>query len=376
MKEAACASCAGNQNYPEVLYLYHTKEVMKRAMRKTIIIAGAAICIICAALISYGFMKFTQRDAIPSRDLTLSEYPKLFAKGAVIVIGENASEIERQAAEEIKNFLLKHDSSYIKVIDSQKIKSFKRGYNLVIIGTPKTNPLLEEVYAMTNVARVTEEFPGEGKGVLEILRNPWDEEKAMLLVEGSDEWGVKAGREILVKDEETLQGKIIITEQVKEDFTYAFTWGHDEQDIVPGTLCINITRIGQTRFVVKINDNDYNEWDYLVMVFDQNQNGIVDLGNADQPYGLWANNLTSPAVLLEKGYLSFAEIPPKAGPHKCTFDSNTGYTFDVSFPTLPDVKFILLRIGFVDKDVPYGDIGVVTTDDIKICLQDFDIDPK
>ena len=40
---------------------------------------------------------------------------------------------------------------------------------------------------MTNATRVTEEFPGEGKGVLEILPNPWDESKAMLLVEYKDD---------------------------------------------------------------------------------------------------------------------------------------------------------------------------------------------
>jgi len=109
------------------------------------------------------------------------------------VLGDNATEIERQAAEEIKNFLLESGSSYIKVIDLQEIESFKKGYNLAIIGTPKTNPSLEEVYAMTDAGRVTEEFPGEGKGVLEILRNPWDESKAMLLIEEWDEWRVKAG---------------------------------------------------------------------------------------------------------------------------------------------------------------------------------------
>ena len=47
---------------------------------------------------------------------------------------------------------------------------------------------------MTDAIRVTDEYPGEYiKGFLEILRNPWNEDKAMLLVEGSDEWGVKAG---------------------------------------------------------------------------------------------------------------------------------------------------------------------------------------
>jgi len=61
-------------------------------MRKTIFIAGVAICIICAALISYGFIKFTQRDVIPSQDLTLSDYPKVFGGEAIIVIGDNASQ--------------------------------------------------------------------------------------------------------------------------------------------------------------------------------------------------------------------------------------------------------------------------------------------
>ncbi len=48
-----------------------------------------------------------------------------------------------------------------------------------------------------NAMRVTEEFPGEGKGILEILPNSWNKKKAMLLVEGSDEWGVRAGSEML-----------------------------------------------------------------------------------------------------------------------------------------------------------------------------------
>jgi len=47
---------------------------------------------------------------------------------------------------------------------------------------------------MTNAKGVTEGFPGDGKGILEILANPWNEEKAMFFVEGWDEWGVKAGK--------------------------------------------------------------------------------------------------------------------------------------------------------------------------------------
>ena len=136
-------------------------------------------------------------------------------------------------------------------------------------------------------------------------------------------------------------------------------------------LCLDITQMGRTRCVVKINDDDYNEWDCLIMIFDRNQNGVIDLGNTDQPHGLWANNLTAPAVLSENGDLVFAEIPPRRGPHKCTFDSNTGYTFDVSFSNLPESESILLCVSFVDKDVLYDEIGVVKTPDI--ILKDLEV---
>jgi len=178
--------------------LHTAKVVMRGKMRKTIIIAGIALCIICAALISYVFMKFTQRDAIPSRDLTLSDYPKLFMKEAVIVIGENAAQIEKESAEAIAANLENLTGNKPEIISSRKIESFKYTYNLIIIGTPKSNEVLKEVYGMTDAIRVTDGYPGEGKGILEILSNPWNEEKAMLLVEGSDEWGVKAGGETLV----------------------------------------------------------------------------------------------------------------------------------------------------------------------------------
>jgi len=171
-------------------------------MNGKIIIGGVVIliCLIGSILLWQKISEPTQLPAQPTQELKLSDFPEKFKEKTVIVLGDNASEIERQVAEEIKNFLLEHGSSYIKVIDLQEIESFKRGYNLVIIGTPKTNPLLEEVYALTNATGVTEEFPGEGKGILEILPNPWDESKAMLLVEGSDEWGVKAGSEMLKGD--------------------------------------------------------------------------------------------------------------------------------------------------------------------------------
>ena len=111
-------------------------------MRKIIIIAGAAICIICAAAISYAVIERGGRDAIPSRDLTLSEYPELFAKEAVIVIGENATQIEKEGAEAIAANLENLTGNKPEIISSKKIESFKYIYNLIIVGTPKSNEVL------------------------------------------------------------------------------------------------------------------------------------------------------------------------------------------------------------------------------------------
>ncbi|MHC1572049.1 MAG: hypothetical protein ACXQTL_04800 [Methanosarcinales archaeon] len=162
-------------------------------MNRRILIIGRVVVLICLIGGVLLWQKIseqpTQLPAQPTQELKLSDFPEAFKENTVIVIGENASEIERQAAEEIKNFLVEHGSSDIKVIDLQEIENFKEEYNLIIVGTPKTNLFLEEAYAMTDATRVTEGYPGEGKGVLEILRNPWNEEKAMLLVERSDEWG-------------------------------------------------------------------------------------------------------------------------------------------------------------------------------------------
>jgi len=149
---------------------------------------------------------------------------------------------------------------------------------------------------------------------------------------------------------------------------YEWNWAADNQDIVAGTLHMQLTYNGQMHFTVRINDDDYNDLDYLCMVFDQNQNGRIDLGSIDRPYGLWANNMTAPAMLFPGGRLAFAEVPPKPGPHKCVFDLNTGYTFDVSIPDLGGADSVLLRMSFVDNDVPYGSINVVNTGDVTIII--------
>ena len=141
----------------------------------------------------------------PAEELKLSDFPEAFKDSTLIIVGDNTSDIEMQAANEIAEYLENETGNKPLIKKYSEItEEDKRNYNLIVVGTPKTNPFLKEVYALTNATKVTEEFPGEGRGVLEILRNPWDEEKAMLLVEGSDKWGARVGSLMIVEENKKL----------------------------------------------------------------------------------------------------------------------------------------------------------------------------
>jgi len=145
------------------------------------------------------------------KELRLSDFTEAFKDRTLIVVGDNTSDTELQAINEIADYLQKKTGNKPLIKKYSEItEKDKRNHNLIIAGTPKTNSFLEEVYALTDATKVTEEFPGEGKGVLEILPNPWDESKAMLLVEGWDEWGVKAGSERTKRESIDIKEKILI----------------------------------------------------------------------------------------------------------------------------------------------------------------------
>lgn len=126
------------------------------------------------------------------RELKLSDFPEVFKENTLVVVGDNAPEIELQTAQEIADYLeskTKNKPSikkYSEVSDKEK-----KNYNLIVIGTPRSNLMLKEVYAIADVLEVKETFPGKDKGILEILKNPWNEERAMLLIEGWDVKGIR-----------------------------------------------------------------------------------------------------------------------------------------------------------------------------------------
>lgn len=135
--------------------------------------------------------------------------------------------------------------------------------------------------------------------------------------------------------------------QTNSTFTwlnFTFTWGSDAQKIVQGEFSLKVS-IGfyihyysvygavakGMLILIEANDDDYNEWDYIGLVFDTNQNGYID--SHDSPIALYANNMTQPAVLYTDGFLGFAEMLPIRSPHHVEFNSGRGYAFSFHFPS-------------------------------------------
>ncbi len=149
----------------------------------------------------------------PARQaLTLDNYPTLFEKEVMIVVGEDATpleqEVSRALAERLSN--LTGNDPTIKG-EAQISEDDKGNHNLVVVGTPMSSRILEEVYRLTDATRVTTAYPGQNRGWLEILANPWNANRALLIVAGSDEWGVQAGAAALAQFQD-LDGRAVSVE--------------------------------------------------------------------------------------------------------------------------------------------------------------------
>jgi len=157
-----------------------------------------------------------------------------------------------------------------------------------------------------------------------------------------------------------------------EELNFTFTWGPDSQKIVQGEFRLEIRMrwYGENlSMVITAKDDDYNEWDYIGLVFDTNRNGHIDIH--DYSIALYANNMTQPSFLSENGFPGFAEITPRSGPHIVSFGPDTGYTFTVQFPcsdgyggewnpteSLKKANDNSLHLCFHDKDVADYTMGV------------------
>jgi len=100
----------------------------------------------------------------------LSDYPELFGKEVMIMIGNNESGIELEGAGAIVEnlFNLTGNMPVIKT-DGGITEDELAGHNRILVGGADSNEVLEAVYDM-------DECPGAGKCVLEILRKSWNKD--------------------------------------------------------------------------------------------------------------------------------------------------------------------------------------------------------
>lgn len=115
-----------------------------------------------------------------------------------MVIGQDATAIEREAARTISGYLEKVIGNRPMIKEDVGIsEKDKMNSNLILLGNSEGNLILKQVYQMRDVTKLSEKYPEKNKTVLQILRNPWNFDRTLLIVAGNDEWGIKAGGELL-----------------------------------------------------------------------------------------------------------------------------------------------------------------------------------
>lgn len=154
-------------------------------------------------------------------ELVLSDYPKLFGKDVMIVIGSNASGIEIEGADAIAEnlFNLTGNMPVIKT-DAEITEEELGGYNLILVGSHRTNYLVQNIYDLNQdlqTKAVNSYWEGTYKGSLLLFVNPWvhflDSARYVLAVDGFDENGAKSAVDILLNEEDIkkFHGSGIIT---------------------------------------------------------------------------------------------------------------------------------------------------------------------
>ncbi len=123
--------------------------------------------------------------------LTLLDAPDLFQKSALILIGQNVTPVVKQTTELTAKRLRELTGCETSLRPEEGISQRERlNHNLIVVGTFDSMKILEEVDSLAQRLRRSKMKIGEKKGLLEILRSPWNSDKQLLLVLGSDEQGV------------------------------------------------------------------------------------------------------------------------------------------------------------------------------------------
>ena len=146
-----------------------------------------------------------------SKGFSLSDISKLFQKDTLIVVGKGVSETETDIAKNVQSTLEKLTKNKPTIKASEALsEDDKAKSNIIIIITPNIEGIPSDFYTLINKPKITVDYPGKNKGVLEIVRNPWNEERALLIVGGSDGWGLKASELVLRQQKLENKTKMVI----------------------------------------------------------------------------------------------------------------------------------------------------------------------
>lgn len=135
-------------------------------------------------------------------------------------------------------------------------------------------------------------------------------------------------------------GRWVVGDGGDEVMVFTFTWGCEVQEIVDGTFKVEVLAWFENhtspwenvtyevfKVLFRVYDDDCSSGDSLGLVFDQNQNGVIDLGHEDRPYLFFADNSTAGWVCLGRGgVMGEAEVPRRKS-EVCTYNPEEGYTF-------------------------------------------------
>lgn len=154
---------------------------------------------------------------------------------------------------------------------------------------------------------------------------------------------------------------------------FVFTWPKEEQDIINGTLRIEMSfqwKGESLKIIAKINDK-LGLHGYLGLVFDRNGNGEIDYWETDKPYMLQGNNMTAGAggaYLLPRNSSAGPDYPEGKGGylrghctrvspyHTAMFIEDVGWLYDISIPKgeLTEVRANVVYIVYLSNTYAFA----------------------
>jgi len=157
--------------------------------------------------------------------------------------------------------------------------------------------------------------------------------------------------------------------------TYTFTWTKEQQSIVNGTLCMEISfQWKNENLSIRVKINDGKPYGFggipnaglLLLVFDRNGNGKID-GESPHPtgpepepstekaYAFSSSNLYWEGCTLNYavGIAKVRSLPIKSPYHTCTFKEGVGFTYYISIPRAELENVKLNDVAVVYEGISY-----------------------